>query len=621
MAETKDIKYLNKDFTTFKQALVNYAQTYFPDTYNDFSPSSPGTMFIEMAAYVGDVLSYYLDNQIQETFLQYAKQKENLFALAYMLGYRPKVTSAATVDVDIYQTIPALATGSAPDFDFALYIDEGTQIRSTSNSNINFYIKEDVDFSFSSSLDPTEVVPLNVQQNGNVVNYLAKKTRKALAGTVQTTTFTFGGAERFPISTITDDNIIQILDITDSDGNTWYEVPFLGQETIFEQVENTSLNSPNLSGNQSQTPYLLRLRKTQRRFTTRFKTNNQLEIQFGAGTSNDADEEIIPNYDNVGLGLTQGLSKLYTAFDPSNFLYTETYGIAPKNTTLTVRYLTGGGVESNVPAGDLTTISSQTVRFKNAGITNNGILNSVSTTNPLAATGGKDGDTNDEIQLNTLAAFPAQMRAVTLDDYTIRALSMPPKFGTVSKVYIQQDQAFSTNSTTDNIIDSNPLSLSFYILSYDANKKLTLADQALKQNLKNYLDEYRLLTDAVNIRDAFIINIGVDFEIIVRPNFNSSDVLVRCVEALQTYFDISKWQVNQPIMLREIYVLLDKVQGVQTVEDVKIVNKTGTALGYSQYAYDVNGATRKNIIYPSLDPSIFEVKYPNSDIRGKIVSL
>lgn len=621
MAETKDIKYLNKDFTTFKQALVNYAQTYFPDTYNDFSPSSPGTMFIEMAAYVGDVLSYYLDNQIQETFLQYAKQKENLFALAYMLGYRPKVTSAATVDVDIYQTIPALATGSAPDFDFALYVDEGTQIRSTSNSNINFYIKDDVDFSFSSSLDPTEVVPLNVQQNGNVVNYLAKKTRKALAGTVQTTTFTFGGAERFPVSTITDDNIIQILDITDSDGNTWYEVPFLGQETIFEQVENTSLNSPNLSGNQSQTPYLLRLRKTQRRFTTRFKANNQLEIQFGAGTSNDADEEIIPNYDNVGLGLTQGLSKLYTAFDPSNFLYTETYGIAPKNTTLTVRYLTGGGVESNVPAGDLTTISSQTVRFKNAGITNNGILNSVSVNNPLAATGGKDGDTNDEIQLNTLAAFPAQMRAVTLDDYTIRALSMPPKFGTVSKVYIQQDQAFSTNSTTDNIIDSNPLSLSFYILSYDANKKLTLADQALKQNLKNYLDEYRLLTDAVNIRDAFIINIGVDFEIIVRPNFNSSDVLVRCVEALQTYFDISKWQVNQPIMLREIYVLLDKVQGVQTVEDVKIVNKTGTALGYSQYAYDVNGATRKNIIYPSLDPSIFEVKYPNSDIRGKIVSL
>lgn len=621
MAETKDIKYLNKDFTTFKQALVNYAQTYFPDTYNDFSPSSPGTMFIEMAAYVGDVLSYYLDNQIQETFLQYAKQKENLFALAYMLGYRPKVTSAATVDVDIYQTIPALATGSAPDFDFALYVDEGTQIRSTSNSNINFYIKDDVDFSFSSSLDPTEVVPLNVQQNGNVVNYLAKKTRKALAGTVQTTTFTFGGAERFPVSTITDDNIIQILDITDSDGNTWYEVPFLGQETIFEQVENTSLNSPNLSGNQSQTPYLLRLRKTQRRFTTRFKANNQLEIQFGAGTSNDADEEIIPNYDNVGLGLTQGLSKLYTAFDPSNFLYTETYGIAPKNTTLTVRYLTGGGVESNVPAGDLTTISSQTVRFKNAGINNNGILNSVSVNNSLAATGGKDGDTNDEIQLNTLAAFPAQMRAVTLDDYTIRALSMPPKFGTVSKVYIQQDQAFSTNSTTDNIIDSNPLSLSFYILSYDANKKLTLADQALKQNLKNYLDEYRLLTDAINIRDAFIINIGVDFEIIVRPNFNSSDVLVRCVEALQTYFDISKWQVNQPIMLREIYVLLDKVQGVQTVEDVKIVNKTGTALGYSQYAYDVNGATRKNIIYPSLDPSIFEVKYPNSDIRGKIVSL
>jgi hypothetical protein len=621
MAETKDIKYLNKDFTTFKQALINYAQTYFPDTYNDFSPASPGTMFIEMASYVGDVLSYYLDNQVQETFLQYAKQKENLFALAYMLGYRPKVTSAATTDIDIYQVLPALSTGSIPDFDYTLYIDSGTQIRSTSNSDINFYIKDDIDFSFSSSLDPTEIVPLNIQQNGDIVNYLLKKTRKALAGTVQTTTFTFGGPERFPIVNINDTNIIQILDVIDSDGNIWYEVPFLGQETIFEQIENDSLNSPNLSNNSNQTPYLLRLRKTPRRFTTRFKSNNQLEIQFGAGTSLDSDEEIIPNFDNVGLGLTQGLSKLYTAFDPSNFLYTETYGIAPKNTTLTVRYLTGGGIESNIPAGDLTTISSQTIQFKNQGIVNNNILNSVSVNNPLAASGGKDGDTNEEIQLNTLAAFPAQMRAVTKEDYIIRALSMPPKFGTVAKIYIQQDQALSNNSTTDNIIDSNPLSLSFYILSYDINKKLALADQALKQNLKTYLDEYRLLTDAINLKDAFIINIGVDFEVIVRPNYNSSDVLIRCVESLQDYFNIAKWQINQPIILQELFILIDKIPGVQTVEDIKIINKTGVSLGYSQYAYDIPGATKKNIIYPSLDPSIFEVKFPNSDIRGKISSL
>jgi hypothetical protein len=219
----------------------------------------------------------------------------------------------------------------------------------------------------------------------------------------------------------------------------------------------------------------------------------------------------------------------------------------------------------------------------------------------------------NELRFNTISQFPTQLRAVTKDDYLIRALSLPSKYGVISKAYVTQDLQSSSKM-------ADPLSLSLYLLSYNINNQLTPASPALKENLRTYLSQYRMLSDEVLIKDAFIINIGIDFDIVVRPNYVNRTVLANCIDALKSYFDITKWQVNQPIILGEVYSLLDSIDGVQLVQTVRINNLVGEGAGYSQYSYDINGATLKNVVYPSLDPSIFEIKYPDTDIQGRVVT-
>ena len=609
----RDIRYINRDFSQFRQRLIEYSRTYFPNTYTDFSPASPGMMFIEQAAYVGDVLSFYLDNQFQETFTQYAQQTNNVFELAYMFGYKPKTTGVAQVTVDFYQQIPSKLSGSEyiPDFDYALTIGENTTVSSINGTT--FLLQDKIDFSVSSSQDPTEISIYQIAGN-NPQYYLLKKSRNAISSTINTQTFSFGTPIPFQTVDLQANNIIKILDVFDTQGNRWYEVDHLGQEMVLDPIKNTNINDPNRLND---TPYLLKLKKVQRRFATRFTSLSNLQIQFGAGSPYDIDEEITPNPNNVGIGLPFEKDKLTAAYSPVNFLYTGTYGIAPSNTSLTIRYLTGGGVGSNIVANTLTQPNLADTRFNQTGLnatTANYVLASVSSNNPEAASGGRGGDTLEEIRQNTLALVASQKRSVTADDYLIRALSMPSDFGAITKAYIEQPKLTDSQVST---IET----LNLYVLSQNAQGTLDYATQALKDNLRTYLSQYRMIGDNIEIRDAYIINIGVDFEIIVLPEYNNNEVLLSCIGSLQNYFLTSKWQLNQPILLKDLYILLDRISGVQTVKNISISNKAGTTSGYSQYAYDIVGATQNQVIYPSLDPSIFEVKFPNLDIKGKVVPL
>lgn len=614
MADQKvNINYLNKDFNQFKTSLVDYAKTYFPTVYNDFTPSSPGMMFMEMSAYIGDVLSFYLDNQIQETFLQFTRQQNNLYNLAYTMGYRPKVTSVATVNIDVYQQVPSNA--GSPDYNYSLQVKPNTVVR-TAAGNGYFLIQDPIDFNFSSSSDPTETTLYRTSPD----YYLLKKTRKAISAEIKTTTFSFGSPQKFQTVEIGDSNIIGILDIVDSNGNTWYEVPYLAQETIYDTIKNTNINNPNFSANESNTPYLLQLKKVQRRFVTRFINETTLQLQFGAGTNtSNTDEEVIPNPDNVGLGLPYKQSKLNTAFSPSNFLYTDTYGISPNNTTLTVRYLVGGGLQSNIGGGTLTVLPNKNTDFvfNNTGldtVTAQYVFDNIVVNNPSAANGGGPGDSDDDIRVKSLGTFITQQRTITADDYLIRALSLPSDYGNIAKVYVEPEKISSL------LPGETPSVLNMFILAYDSDKKLITSSPALKQNLSTYLSQYRVINDSIKIKDAFIINIGVDFEITVLPQFNNNLVLTNCITALQDYFNIDKWQINEPILLKDLFILLDRIEGVQTVKNVNITNNSGISLGYSAFSYDIVGAIQANVIYPSLDPMIFEVKYPNRDIRGKVVN-
>ena len=614
----RDIKYLNRDFTDFRNRLIEFTQTYFPNTYNDFSPASPGMLMMEQSAYVGDVLSFYLDNQIQENFLQYARQTNNIFELAYMFGYKPKTTSVAQVDVDFFQQLPAKTVDgvTVPDYDYALTIPENTSIGATTRGDVNFIIQDKIDFSFSSSQDPTEISIYQI--SGDTPQYyLLKKTRKAISSTINTTTYSFGNPQPFTTINLNDINIIKVLDITDSSGNTWSEVDHLGQEMIYNKISNTNTNDPNNIQDSGEVPYLLNLKKIQTRFSTRFTSLVNLQIQFGAGTTTDSDEEIIPNPNNVGIGLPFNQDKLTSAYSPTNFLYTDTYGIAPSNTILSVRYLTGGGVESNVPANSLTNLTTDSITFNNINLNSNTadyIFGSLSANNSLAASGGKGGDTLEEVRQNTLASVASQQRAVTAEDYLVRALSMPSEYGAISKAYIEKPKL------TDNQV-STIETLNLFCLGLTSQGYFTSPSNTLKKNLRTYLTQHRIIGDNIEIRNAFIINIGVNFEIVVLPEFNNNEVLLACISELEDYFNKDKWQINQPIILRDLFVLLDKIEGIQTIKSLNISNKAGTTSGYSQYSYDIEGATQNQVIYPSLDPSIFEVKYPNQDIKGKVVPL
>jgi hypothetical protein len=503
-----------------------------------------------------------------------------------------------------------------PDFDYCLLIGDNAVVSSTSNNETRFLIQDSVDFSVSSSQDPTEVTIFQTAGT-DPVSYLLKKSRQAISATINSIDFTFTTPVQFDTRTISAENIVGILDVVDSDGNTWYEVDYLAQDTIYSSIKNTNPNDPNRSSGNADTPYILQLEQVQRRFATRFVDSGSLQIQFGAGTASDTDENIVPNPNNVGLGLPFEQSKLTTAYSPTNFIFTKTYGIAPSNTTLTIRYLTGGGVQANVPSNDLTVVTGN-INFLNPNLnptTANTYRASLAVNNPEAAVGGQDGDSIEEIRQNTISNYQTQLRNVTQDDYLVRALSMPARYGVISKAYIEQTKVANLG------IGETPTTLDLYVLTYDRNKHLVNASTALKQNLSTYLSQYRVIGDSVRIKDAFAINIGVNFDIIVAPNYNSNEVILAAITAVREYFNINNWQINQPILLKDLSLLIDNVDGVQTVSNVEIVNLTGEALGYSNYAYDVKGATVNNVVYPSIDPMIFEVKYPNVDIKGRVVSL
>ena len=609
MADNK-VSYLNKSFSDFKDNLTNYAKTYFPNSYNDFSDNNPGAMFIEMASYIGDVASFYTDTQIQETFLLYAKEKENLLALSYMLGYRSKVSYASTVIVDIYQLIPSINIGGfIPYYDYAISIPENTVITSA-NTGTKFITTEKVDFTDKNNTEITYV---------DATYFLLKKQVKAISAEIKSTTISFNVSQKFSLATISDTNILQILDAVDTQGNKWYEVPYLAQSSTLESISNPNASSDGV-------PYLVNYKRVPRRYVSRFLSDGTLQLEFGAGLSNTADTTILPNPDNIGLGLIPGISTLLSGYNKATPFFTQEYGLAPSS-DITIRYLVGGGITSNVASNDLTIIdkSPTTVKFPN-NPSNSNIINtvikSIASTNPSPAAGGRGGDEIEEISNNALYAYQSQLRAVTREDYMVRALSLPSDYGSIAKVYVTQDVASEmlATPTVATIEERNPLSLDMYILAYDSNKKLTTAATTLKQNLATYLNQYRMVTDAVNIKDAFYINIGVNFDIIIQSGYNNNDVITNCISALKDFFNITNWTINQPIIISDIVSILLKVKGVQSVVKIEVTNKQDdTGNTYSKYGYDIHSATRQGNIYPSIDPSIFEVRYPDTDIQGRVV--
>jgi hypothetical protein len=436
---------------------------------------------------------------------------------------------------------------------------------------------------------------------------------------------------------------------------------------VFVDEPNNEINDPDLVQFKDTVPYVLKTIKTPRRFVAKVNQNSTTTIQFGAGDPSASDEQLIPNLKNVGLGLPNSISRLEESFDPTNFLKTKTYGTSPSNTTITVKYYVGGGIESNVSRGTLTKITSVEYDENSATFTNqqlpayNSIKKSLLVDNEMPAVGGRGGETIEEIRQNALANFGAQNRAVTARDYQVRALSLPSRYGGIAKAYATADGTLDNNSPasilaspnhlqefTDLVMSfvnrpdiqepssavvkqeltkylvgkesnlkekNNPFAINLYLLGYNLNNQLTNLNRAIKENLKTYLNEYRIMTDAINISDGFVINIGIDFEIITYKNYNKSEVLTNVITELKNYFSIDNWTFNQTINLSEVELMIANIEGVSSVPMLKITNKCGG--NYSSNSYNIDAATKSKVVYPSLDPSVFEVKFPDSDIKGR----
>ena len=658
----RDIKYLNKDFSGFRENLIQYAKTYFPQTYSDFNEASPGMMFIEMASYLGDVLSYYTDDTLKESLMLYSEDKQNVVALAEYLGYKPKVTSPSIVRLAVYQTVPSIGTGDEvrADLDYCLRIKEGMVVVS-SNSGTRFRSTELLDF----SVEDDREISIYESNEGTPTTYLLKKYVNAMSAELKTINYTFGNSpEQFSKIQLGDNNVIDIYDVRDSNGNKWYQVPYLAQEMVYVDYANSEQTDKDLAQFKESVPNVLKVLKTSRRFTTKINDDNTTSLVFGAGNSSKGDETLIPSFKNVGLGLNSSIDKMGASFDPSNFLKTKSYGQAPTG-EFTISYLVGGGVKSNVGVGELNNLETiafddDISSFQEAEKALYRVSkNSVAVDNEETGTGGKGADTIEEIRENALANFGSQNRAVTRKDYQVRALSLPAKYGGIAKAYCAPDGELDNNSpasilanqtslneftglvqklgdskrTEQEIKDevtrflggkksntsekNNPFAINLYILGYNSEKTLSTLNQAVKENLKTYISEYRMLTDGVNLIDGFVINIGCDFEIRVYGGYNKREVLVKVQQELAKYFNIDNWTFNMAINISEIELLIAGIEGVQSVPKCEIINK---CLGnYSEHSYNISDATKGKMVYPSLDPSIFEVKYPNKDLKGRVI--
>jgi hypothetical protein len=657
----RDIKYLSKDFASFRKNLIEYSKTYFPKTYSDFNEASPGMMFIEMASYLGDILSYYTDDSLKESLMLYAEDKQNVIALANYLGYKPKVTSPAIVQIAVYQLAPAIGAGedNRPDSDYFLRIKEGMVVEAA-KSNVQFRTTELVDFNDSTDREIT----VYTDANGEATQYLIKKYVNAISAVLKTVTQTFTSPKQFSKINIADKNVIDIFDIRDSNGGKWYEVPYLAQEMVYVDYPVDEQTDKDLAQFKDSVSNILKVLKTSKRFVTKINQDNTTTIVFGGGNSSN-DEVLIPNTKNVGLGLNSSIDKMSSAFDPANFLRTSSYGQSPSNTKLTISYLVGGGVSSNVAKGELTNIKR--IEFdddvktfaQNETVLYNKMKSSVAVDNQTPATGGRGEETIDEIRENALANFGSQGRAVTRKDYQVRALALPAKYGGIAKAYCSPDGQLDNNSPgsllkdTDSIEElvglvntvkdknlsdqetreevqkllkgkmgspgekNNPFAINLYILGYNANNNLSVLNRAVKENLKTYIGEYRMLTDGINIIDGYVINIGLDFEVRAYSGYNKREVLAKCITELKDYFKIDNWTFNMPINISAIEILLAGIEGVQSVPKCEVVNK---CLGsYSTHSYNISEATKGKMVYPSVDPCVFEVKFPNKDLKGRVL--
>ena len=729
-----NVNYLNKDFSALKQSLMNYAKSYFPDTYRDFNETSPGMMLLEMNAYVGDVLSFYIDQQYRELLLPLAEERRNIITMAKMFGYKVKPIVPAYVDLTFTSNVDVdSGDTSKVDYDNAGVFDAGIEIVSSTNSNTTFVTLEPIDFKIEQENDTNTIG--TTADTGLASTYTLSRTVRAVSATEKTITFQIGVPEKFKTLTIPDTNVIDIISCVDSNNNNWYEVDFLAQDKVpisthYTDDVNRESAYVDFQGNTSveAVPYSLTYITTPKRFTRETNQDNTTSLVFGNGVLKDGqlvDEGFI-DMEQVGIIIPGQTNDLNEAIDPLLGDEYSTLGETPNNTTLTITYRVGGGINSNVPSGDLTTLPTVSPVLGASTLT--------SVTNEKPARGGKDEEDTIEIKEKAKAFFSTQNRCVTKEDFEARVLNVPSKFGNIAKAYVSRvtleniasspivtqigayiyaselkiqqtldyiystsfEQAFESGNleqargpinialtdigTAPDISDLESEirdfgTINIYVLGYNNSKQLVGNPHAnilgtddnlpttLTSNLKNYLNNFKMMTDTITINDGYIVNFGVFFDVIAEKYADKQKVKLDCIQKIKDYFRIEKMQFNQPIYKSNLEFELMGVEGVRSIGHVTITQEndyfipndegenldsptfsylystsggdvdidgdgtpdgsfiTNDTTGYG-YKYNFKNALSEDgtiIVPPNVaTPTVFELKNPNQNIQGRV---
>lgn len=589
------VKYFNRDFEQTKKELINYTKAYYPTTFKDFSPASPGMLFIQQAAYISDVLNYYLDKQIKQNFILRAQQKKSIYDNAQAQGYQIRPVTPAYCEIKIQCIVQAITVDGniLPNLTKAPIISPGMLVSSINNPSIIFRVSQLVNFKELRNSD--NIQPYFTQGTQDVQYFLLTKYVQSYAVIEKQFKFLIGdNVTKYLKITLPQQGVVKILSVVDSDQNKnhWYEVPFLSQTLIINPDQIQTIDGLRI----------LKKIRTNRKFIKRLDYNDYTYLQFGINKQQYyIDQQILQNIYNVGS------QNLFT--DPSKYIYSSQYGLIPRNTQLTITYLVGQGSIANISTNELITINSYFLI--NQSQLDQITIDSLFVNNETPAIIGRDVQSLQQIKINTIAFSNSQNRTVTQQDYLARIRRLPAQYGYISKSFVRRV------SKTGNI--------HIHLLTYDMNKKLIVVPEVIKNNVAQYLQLYSIMGDRLTITDAYIINIVIQFTISTHISHNKKEVLFNCLQLLRDYFKIQNFQINSYINLSQIKNFIMRVAGVSNLNSFIITNKTGsnTINGvqyvYSNVYYQILNATKNGIIYPSIDPSIFQVKYPEYDIIGTVL--
>lgn len=603
LVRSKERKYLNKDFDGFRQDLLQYARTYFPDNMSDFSDPSLGGLFLDMAAYVGDVMSFYLDHQFTELDINTATEERNIARMVESAGVRITGPSPAFTEIKFSLLADAKRSGGKyiPTAEHLPTIKAGTQV--VSQFGVTFELLEDLDFSRT---DPDGDFMADFQVSSRKPSGAVDKFTVSLIGPCSSSLSKFysvgmmGGFVQFPTIELPDTGVTEVLSVSDAEGNQYYEVEYLTQDVVFKRLLNTKSDHPLVPEN-------IELIPAPRRYISRYdRITRKTTITFGAGDETTLDDDIIPDPSELALPLYGKKVMSRFSIDPNKMLDTRTLGIAPQQTTMTVRYRVGGGLSHNVPANSIKVVTKLLLNFEHspgAGV-EAAVRGSITVVNESTASGAEEEPTLEDLKVLVKTFKTAQSRIVTKEDLIARVYTMPSEFGRVFRLAVKDNPA-------------NPLAARLYIISRDRDSKLVTSPDTLKKNLRAYLNEYRLVSDAVDILDAEVINLKILYEVILDGTASKPLVLQEINTKLKKYLNIKYWQIDQPLLRTDIFSIISDTQGVVSVSSLKVRNISGTkdSREYSSKTFNVKLNTLKKMIIPP-PGSIFEVRYPDSDIVG-----